>query len=503
MRLAFNETDIREGFSQVRAEAKNNFGDDRVFIEKFVEDPRHIEIQIMGDQHGNVYYLGERDCSIQRRHQKVVEEAPSSFVTPEMRKAMGEQAVQLAKAVGYFSAGTVEFIAGKDRSFYFLEMNTRLQVEHPVTEMVTGLDLVELMLRVAAGEKLPFTQADVKMTGWAMETRVYAEDPYRGFLPSIGRLARYRQPALRQAQGGRLDTVRVDTGVVEGSEISMFYDPMIAKLITYADTRIAAADLQIKALDNYYIRGIGHNRDFLSAVMQHPRFRAGEHVTTAFIADEYPDGFHGAPASDAIKQQLIAVAAVTHKIEKNREQQIDGQLNGHGARYSDDWVVVLDKQSCAVTVREHDDGYDVITPSGNYTVKSDWRAGELVFAGTINDAALTVEIDRHASGQRLSYHGASHAVNVYTPHAAALAAHMIEKTPPDMSKVLLCPMPGLIVAIDVKVGDVVHPGQTLCTVEAMKMQNILRAEKTATIAKINAKPGDSLAVDAVILEFVG
>jgi propionyl-CoA carboxylase alpha chain len=494
MRLAHNETDIREGFPQVRAEAKNNFGDDRVFIEKFVEDPRHIEIQIIGDQHGNVYYLGERDCSIQRRHQKVVEEAPSPFVTPEMRKAMGEQAVQLAKAVGYFSAGTVEFIAGKDRSFYFLEMNTRLQVEHPVTEMVTGLDLVELMLRVAAGEKLPFTQADVKMTGWAIETRVYAEDPYRNFLPSIGRLSRYRQP---QAHGG----VRVDTGVVEGSEISMFYDPMIAKLITHAATREAAADLQIKALDEYYIRGIGHNRDFLSAVMQHPRFRAGTHVTTAFIADEYPDGFHGASTSEASKQLLIAVAAVTHVIEKAREQQIDGQLNGHGANYGDDWIVVLDKQQHAVTVRETNDGYTVIAASGSYHVTSDWRAGALIFSGLINGTALAVEIDRRALGVRLSYRGASHLVTVYTPHAAALAAHMIEKTPPDMSKVLLCPMPGLMIAIDVDVGDVVQPGQTLCTVEAMKMQNILRAEKTATIAKINVKAGDSLAVDAVILEF--
>jgi propionyl-CoA carboxylase alpha chain len=503
MRLAFNETDIREGFPQVRAEAKNNFGDDRVFIEKFVEDPRHIEIQVIGDQHGNVYYLGERDCSIQRRHQKVVEEAPSPFVTPEMRKAMGEQAVQLAKAVGYFSAGTVEFIAGKDRSFYFLEMNTRLQVEHPVTEMVTGLDLVELMLRVAAGEKLPFTQDDIQMTGWAIETRVYAEDPYRNFLPSIGRLTRYQQPPLRQAQGGRLDTVRVDTGVVEGSEISMFYDPMIAKLITYGATREEAADLQIKALDDYYIRGIGHNRDFLSAVMQHPRFRAGEHVTTAFITDEYPDGFHGASTSEASKQQLIAVAAVTHMIEKIREQQIEGQLNGHGANYGHDWVVVLDKQQHPVTVRDTDDGYHVQAMSGSYHVISDWRAGELVFSGAINGTALTVEIDRRALGQRLSYHGASHLVTVYTPHAARLAAHMIEKTPPDMSKVLLCPMPGLVIAIDVEVGDVVQPGQTLCTVEAMKMQNILRAEKTATIAKICTKPGDSLAVDAVILEFVG
>jgi propionyl-CoA carboxylase alpha chain len=494
MRLAHNETDIREGFPQVRAEAKNNFGDDRVFIEKFVEDPRHIEIQVIGDQHGNVYYLGERDCSIQRRHQKVIEEAPSPFVTPEMRKAMGEQAVQLAKAVGYFSAGTVEFIAGKDRNFYFLEMNTRLQVEHPVTEMVTGLDLVELMLRVAAGEKLPFTQADVKLTGWAMETRIYAEDPYRNFLPSIGRLSRYRQPA---AQGG----VRVDTGVVEGSEISMFYDPMIAKLITHAPSREAAADLQIKALDDYYIRGIGHNRDFLSAVMQHPRFRAGEHVTTAFIADEYPDGFHGAATSDASKQLLIVVAAVTHVIEKVREQQIDGQLNGHGANYGHDWVVVLDKQQHHVSVRETDDGYDVLAAGENYHVASDWRAGELVFSGTINGTALSVEINRRALGQSLSYHGASHLVTVYTPRAAALAVHMIEKTPPDTSKLLLCPMPGLMIAIDVKAGDVVQPGQTLCTVEAMKMQNILRAEKTATIAKINVKAGDSLSVDAVILEF--
>ncbi len=494
MRLAFSEKEVREAFPQVRAEAKNSFGDDRVFIEKFVEDPRHIEIQVIGDQHGNVTYLGERDCSIQRRHQKVVEEAPSPFVTPEMRKAMGEQAVQLAKAVGYFSAGTVEFIAGKDRSFYFLEMNTRLQVEHPVTEMVTGLDLVELMLRVAAGEKLPFQQSDIKLNGWAMETRVYAEDPYRNFLPSIGRLVHYRQP---EEEAG----VRVDTGVVEGSEISMFYDPMIAKLITYGKTRLEAADLQIKALDDYYIRGIGHNRDFLSAVMQHPRFRAGEHVTTAFIAEEYPDGFQGALASDATKQQLVAVAAVIHVIEKNREQQIDGQLNGHGANYGHDWVVLLDKQSHDVTVRETDRGYIVEAHGKAHEVVSDWRAGERIFTGRIDGSDLTVEIDRRPIGMRLHYHGAAHDLTVYTPQAAALAAHMIEKVPPDMSKVLLCPMPGLVVSIDVAEGDVVQPGQALCTVEAMKMQNILRAEKTTTIGKINAKAGDSLAVDAVILEF--
>jgi propionyl-CoA carboxylase alpha chain len=490
MRLAFDEKEIREAFPQVRAEAKNAFGDDRVFIEKFVEDPRHIEIQVMGDQHGNVYYLGERDCSIQRRHQKVVEEAPSPFVTPEMRKAMGEQAVQLAKAVGYFSAGTVEFIAGKDRSFYFLEMNTRLQVEHPVTELVTGLDLVELMLRVAAGEKLPFKQDDIKLNGWAMETRVYAEDPYRGFLPSIGRLVRYQQPSIGAG-------VRVDTGVVEGSEISMYYDPMIAKLITYGKTRLEAADLQIKALDDYYIRGINHNRDFLSAIMQHPRFRAGEHVTTAFIADEYPDGFQGAPISDDGRLKLVAVAAYTHVLEKQREQQIDGQLNGHGARYSDDWVVVLDKHAHNVTVR----GSQVRVGGSVFDIVSDCQAGAPLFSGTLNGEMLTMEIDRRSLGRRLSYHGANHDVMVYTPQAAALAAHMIEKTPPDTSKLLLCPMPGLIVAIDVKEGDVVQPGQALCTVEAMKMQNILRAEKTATISKVNAKAGDSLAVDAVILEF--
>jgi propionyl-CoA carboxylase alpha chain len=494
MRLAYSEKEVREGFPQVRAEAKNAFGDDRVFIEKFVEEPRHIEIQLIGDQHGNVIYLGERDCSIQRRHQKVVEEAPSPFVTPEMRKAMGEQAVKLAKAVGYFSAGTVEFIAGKDRSFYFLEMNTRLQVEHPVTEMVTGLDLVELMLRVAAGEKLPFTQADIQLNGWAMETRVYAEDPYRNFLPSIGRLVRYRQPEEKPG-------VRVDTGVVEGSEISMFYDPMIAKLITYGKTRLDAADLQIKALDDYYIRGISHNRDFLSALMQHPRFRAGENVTTAFIAEEYPDGFQGAPASDAFKPQLLVVAAITHVIEKNREQQIDGQLNGHGARYGQDWVVVLNKQQHKVAVRETDTGYSAETGSKTFAVTTDWRAGELVFTGTLDGEALTVELDRRPVGVRLTARGASHDAIVYTPAAAALAAYMIEKIPPDMSKVLLCPMPGLVVSIDVQEGDVVEPGQALCTVEAMKMQNILRAEKTSTIGKINAKAGDSLAVDAVILEF--
>ena len=494
MRLAFNEKDVREGFMQVRAEAKNAFGDDRVFIEKFVEQPRHIEIQVIGDAHGNICYLGERDCSIQRRHQKVVEEAPSPFVTPEMRKAMGEQAVQLARAVGYTSAGTVEFIAGKDRSFYFLEMNTRLQVEHPVTEMVTGVDLVELMIRVAAGERLPFAQDEIKLNGWAMETRVYAEDPYRNFLPSIGRLVRYRQPETSTS-------VRVDTGVVEGSEISMFYDPMIAKLITHAPTRLEAADKQIAALDDYYIRGIGHNRDFLSAVMQHPRFRAGEAVTTAFIAEEYPEGFHGAPPTRALLHKLCAAAVFMQARDVVREQSINGQLNGHGARYGDDWVVRIRNELKRAHIAMQRQGAAVTLDGETLAIESGWRPGDARFMGSIDGEAITIEIERKPLGMRLSCRGASHDIVVQTPRAAELAAFMIEKVPPDTSNYLLCPMPGLIVSIDVKEGDKVEPGQPLVVVEAMKMQNILRAEKSATIGKVNARQGDSLAVDAVILEF--
>ena len=341
MRLAWTEADVRDGFEATKREGLASFGDDRVFIEKFVEQPRHIEIQLIGDSHGNVIYLNERDCSIQRRHQKVVEEAPSPFVTPEMRRAMGEQAVALAKNVGYTSAGTVEFIAGADRSFYFLEMNTRLQVEHPVTECITGLDLVELMIRVAAGEALPFTQADIGIKGHAIETRVYAEDPYRGFLPSIGRLTACRPPALRQAQDARDTTVRIDTGVVEGSEISMFYDPMIAKLITHAPTRAEAIAAQAAALDRYLIRGISHNIDFLAAIMAHPRFQAGTNVTTGFIAEEYPDGFHGVPATGETRDAVAAVAVVMQAVEAERAQLIDGQLNGHGAQFGEDWVVEL------------------------------------------------------------------------------------------------------------------------------------------------------------------
>ena len=498
MRLAWSEADVRDGFEATKREGLASFGDDRVFIEKFVEQPRHIEIQLLGDSHGNIVYLNERDCSIQRRHQKVVEEAPSPFVTPEMRRAMGEQAVALARGVGYYSAGTVEFIAGADRSFYFLEMNTRLQVEHPVTEATTGLDLVEQMIRVAAGEPLGFSQADVRLDGHAIETRVYAEDPYRGFLPSTGRLTRLVQP-----EG---DGVRVDTGVVEGSEISRFYDPMIAKLITHGTTRREAIDLQRQALDGYLIRGIGHNIDFLSAVMQHPRFVAGEAVTTAFIAEEYPDGFHGSPASPATVRALVAVAAVINAVEAERAQLIDGQLNGYGAQYGEEWTVRLGDADHAVGIAALGDRFDLTIDGAELSLTTGWRVGEPLFAAAFEDAAgarsaLTVAIDRLPVGYRLTARGASHAARVMTPRTAALARHMTPKLAPDLSRYLLCPMPGLVMALNVAAGDRVEAGQPLATVEAMKMENILRAEKPGVVKTVRAAVGDSLAVDAVILEF--
>ena len=514
MRLAYSEADVREGFQSTRSEGLASFGDDRVFIEKFITEPRHIEIQVLGDQHGNLVYLGERDCSIQRRHQKVVEEAPSPFVTPEMRAAMGAQAVELARRVGYYSAGTVEFIAGADRGFYFLEMNTRLQVEHPVTESVTGIDLVEAMIRVAAGELLGFTQGDVTLTGHAIETRVYAEDPYRGFLPSIGRLQQCRPPATGSGPTG---LVRVDTGVVEGSEISRFYDPMIAKLITHAPTRRAAIDLQAEALDRYLIRGIGHNIDFLSAVMQHPRFLAGEAVTTAFIADEYPDGFHGAPMTPDITDALIATAAVINAVETERAQLIDGQLNGHGAVFGEDWVVRVAsgkpaiKLDYPVSVMATGDAFELLigAPNGSepgadereLRVTTEWRVGEPQFEARLDGRTIVVAVDPLAVGYRLTTRGSAHDVRVMTPRAAVLARHMIDKIAPDLSRFLLCPMPGLVMSIAVAPGDKVEVGQPLATVEAMKMENILRAERPGVVKEVRAAPGDSLAVDAVIMEF--
>ena len=493
MRLAYSEQDVREGFEATKREGLASFGDDRVFIEKFIESPRHIEIQVLGDKHGNILYLNERECSVQRRHQKVVEEAPSPFVTPEMRKAMGEQAVALARAVGYYSAGTVELIvSGADKTgqgFYFLEMNTRLQVEHPVTECITGLDLVEQMIRVAYGEKLALTQDDVKINGWSLENRVYAEDPYRGFLPSTGRLVRYRPPA-------EVDNVRVDDGVYEGSEISMFYDPMIAKLITWAPTREEAIDKQVAALDRFEIDGIGHNIDFLSALMQHPRFRSGN-ITPGVIAEEYPEGFSGAPTPEGLTAQLSAIAGVLSTIDAARGAQIDGQLNGPQAPPSD-WVVKMDGAEHSVSIGA---AGEVTVDGKSLTIDVPFVPGQRLVEARLNNETLSVRVERKRAGWRFTTRGASHTLTVMPPHVAELSHHMIEKLPPDLSRFLLCPMPGLVKAVHVAQGDKVQIGQPLAVVEAMKMENILRAEKAATISAVVAKPGDSLAVDAVILEF--
>ncbi|WP_267435071.1 acetyl/propionyl/methylcrotonyl-CoA carboxylase subunit alpha [Sphingomonas sp. GM_Shp_1] len=496
MRLAWSEADVREGFEATKREGLASFGDDRVFIEKFIEFPRHIEIQVLGDQHGNIVYLGERECSVQRRHQKVVEEAPSPFVTPAMRRAMGEQAVALARAVGYYTAGTVELIvSGADttgQSFYFLEMNTRLQVEHPVTEEITGLDLVEQMIRVAAGEPLAFTQDDVTITGWAVENRVYAEDPYRGFLPSTGRLVRYNPPAEEHDEALR---VRVDDGVAEGGEVSMFYDPMIAKLVTWAPTREAAIDAQIAALDAFEIVGPGTNIDFLSALMQHPRFRSGT-LSTGFIAEEYPDGFHGAPASEVLIRTLAAVAAFAATAEADRARRIDGQL-GHRLEPPADWTVRIGGADHQVHVST--DGISVDGAELDLAIA--YTPGDRMIA--VEDEAgetLSVRIAKTRTGFRLTTRGASHITRVLPARAAPYARHLIEKVPPDLSKFLIAPMPGLLVRLDVAEGDTVEAGQPLAVVEAMKMENILRAAESGTVKAIAAKTGDSLAVDAVILE---
>ena len=487
MRLAWNEKDVREGFEATKREGLASFGDDRVFIEKFIEQPRHIEIQVLGDKHGNVIYLGERECSIQRRHQKVVEEAPSPFVDPEMRKKMGEQAVALSQAVGYYSAGTVELIVGADKSFYFLEMNTRLQVEHPVTEYITGLDLVEQMIRVAYGEKLPLTQDEVKLTGWAVENRVYAEDPYRGFLPSTGRLVKYRPP---EAEEG----IRVDDGVAEGGEVSIFYDPMIAKLITYGETRIEAIDRQIDALNRFELVGPGHNIDFLSALMQHERFREGN-ITTNFIAEEYPDGFQGAPASDELLCNLAAIGAFAATAHADRARRVDSQL-GKRLDPPSEWQVKIGDKIMEVSVSEE----EIIVDGTEVDLSTEYTPGDSLILAEVAGKPLSVKIAKTANGFALNTHGATHKARILPAHVAQHAVHMIEKIPPDLSKFLLCPMPGLLVALHVGEGEAVVEGQPLAVVEAMKMENILRAEKNGVVKSVNAAQGDSLAVDAVILE---
>ena len=514
MRLAFSEKDVREGFEATKREGLASFGDDRVFIEKFIEDPRHIEIQILGDQHGNIVYLNERECSIQRRHQKVVEEAPSPFVTPEMRESMGEQCVALARAVGYYSAGTVELIvSGKDpsgKSFYFLEMNTRLQVEHPVTEAITGIDLVEQMIRVAAGEKLPFAQNDIGIDGWAIENRVYAEDPYRGFLPSTGRLIRYQPPIEGwtddgSANGRRgVSGVRVDDGVSEGGEVSMFYDPMIAKLITWAPTRDEAAEKQVAALDAFQIDGVGDNVDFLSAIMQHRRFRSGE-LTTGFIAEEYPDGFAGAPADEELLTDLAALAAVAELTVDTRAALIDGQLGE--PQFPDATQIVRigagrSGREFEVTVTPYDGGNLISVDDGEeIDVIGDWAPGESLMVADMDGRRRVVQVARRGRDWTLTTRGARHHVAVMAPHIAALSKHMIDKVPPDMSRFLLAPMPGLLTRLEVKAGDHVEPGQPVAVVEAMKMENILRAEKAATVKTTPVAAGESLAVDQVIVEF--
>ncbi|MBY5828618.1 acetyl-CoA carboxylase biotin carboxylase subunit [Rhizobium ruizarguesonis] len=500
MRIAWGAEEAREGYQASKNEAKNAFGDDRIFIEKFVTEPRHIEIQVLGDKHGTVVYLGERECSIQRRNQKVVEEAPSPFLDEQTRQAMGEQAVALAKAVGYHSAGTVEFIVdGKENKFFFLEMNTRLQVEHPVTELVTGLDLVEQMIRVANGEKLSFGQSDVSLNGWAVESRLYAEDPYRNFLPSIGRLTRYNPPREGKRSDGSV--VRNDTGVYEGGEISMYYDPMVAKLCAWAPDRISAIDAMAQALDDFEVEGIGHNLPFLSAVMQQPRFREGR-LTTAYIAEEFPDGFSGVKPGPRTTRLLAAVALVVNYELQSRATQISGTIGNHRRRLESDWVVRLGEGEFAASIHTEGNGYVVRALDGTFlTIRTDFQPGRTLVEAIIDDVPMSVKLDVQGAALRLRWQGIDVKAHVRTPRLAELARLMPRKLPPDTSRMLLCPMPGVLSAVMVKEGDEVEAGQALATVEAMKMENTLRAEKRRIVKSISASAGQSLAVDQIIMEF--
>jgi propionyl-CoA carboxylase alpha chain len=490
MRIARNDAEARDGFASATREAKSSFGDGRVFAEKFVENPRHIEIQVLADGHGNTIYLGERECSLQRRHQKVIEEAPSPFIDEDTRRAMGEQAVALAQSVKYVSAGTVEFIVDSQQNFFFLEMNTRLQVEHPVTEMVTGLDLVEEMIRIAAGERLSLAQEDVRLDGWAIEARVYAEDPVRNFLPSVGRLVRYLPP----------DGVRVDTGVYEGGEISIYYDPMIAKVIAGGDDRDQAIGRLQDALDAFYIDGVSNNIGFLAALMAHPRFQAGD-LTTAFIDEEYPDGFHAADLPHADPPALVAVSACLHRISEEIAATIGGQLPGRGRTIGAEWTVVLDGQHHAVSMSDGADATDVTVDGITYAVDLDWRPGNPIARARINGAPIIIQVARQGVGYRLLHSGSEVDVLVLEPLSARLQSLMPVKAPPDLSKYLLSPMPGLLVSVAVKAGQEVKAGDELAIIEAMKMENVLRAEHNAVISAVRAEPGDSLAVDQIILEF--
>ncbi len=494
MRIARNDAEVKDGFRSAQNEARSSFGDDRIFIEKYIEEPRHIEIQVLADNHGNVIHLGERECSIQRRHQKVIEESPSPALDTVTREAMGAQACALARAVDYRSAGTVEFIVDRDRNFYFLEMNTRLQVEHPVTEMVTGLDLVELMIRIAVGEPLPLTQADVRADGWAIEARVYAEDPSRNFLPAIGRLARYRPPDTGDG------AVRIDTGVGEGSEISIFYDPMIAKLVTHGADRAAAIERMRAALDAYYIRGTGHNTAFLASVLAHPRFAEGR-LSTDFIAEEYPDGYSPPRPEGTLRDRFIAVAAIVHTRTAARARQI-----GHSGTPTDPVVpanltVWIGADATNIEIRFNATAAKVRFDGREIDIATDWRIGEPLVAATIAGEAAVFQVDRQGVAYRLIHGGAEAVVRVLTRRASVLNELMPEKAAPDLSKFLLSPMPGLLVSVAVDVGTQVRAGEELAVVEAMKMENILHAVADGTVKQIHAGPGDSLAVDQTILEF--
>jgi propionyl-CoA carboxylase alpha chain len=494
MRLAWNDAEAHEGFISATNEAISSFADDRVFIERFIQEPRHIEIQVLADGQGTVLYLGERECSIQRRHQKVIEEAPSPFLSPELRKSMGEQACALARAVDYKSAGTVEFIVGgATGEFYFLEMNTRLQVEHPVTEKITGIDLVEWMIKVAAGQKLPFKQEDIKLNGWAIEARVYAEDPYRNFLPSTGRLTRYQPPA-------ESEHVRVDTGVYEGGEISMFYDPMIAKLISYGKDRNEAITHMREALDRYYIRGLTHNIPFLASLLSKDRFVSGN-ITTNFIAEEYAGGFHATPPAGQEANLLVLVAAVANHRMAARDVRISGQFPGHEMKPDDHWVVVIGDEYHQVTLTPNEAGYQATLDDQSWSVQSDWIVGQPLFLGTINGKSIAAQVDHHGITWKISHAGHQAKILVLTRRAAELHRLMPHKAPPDMSKYLLSPMPGLLVSLSVVEGQEVKAGEALAVVEAMKMENILKAERDCTVLKLHAHPGESLMVDQKILEF--
>jgi propionyl-CoA carboxylase alpha chain len=498
MRVAWNDLEAKEGFNSSKNEAASSFGDDRIFIEKFITQPRHIEIQLLADKYGNIIYLNERECSIQRRNQKVIEEAPSLFLDEKTRKEMGQQSCALAKAVSYSSAGTVEFIVDSNKKFYFLEMNTRLQVEHPVTELITGVDLVEQMIRIAWGEKLTIEQKDVTINGWAIESRIYAEDPYRNFLPSIGRLVKYRPPSEKSEDE---IVIRNDTGVCEGGEISIYYDPMIAKLCSWAKSRDKAIKIMENSLNEFELEGIGHNIPFLSAVMQHDRFLKGD-ITTAFIDEEYPDGFLGVNLEKDMLKYIAAACSAMYRVAEIRRTRISGRMDNHTRTVGSNWVISLSGHDFFIDLSADKSGSTVIFSDGSsFRVESSWRPGDTIAHVNINETLVSIKVDKIPSGFRVRHNGADLKVLIRNERQFQLSKYMLEKIAPDMSKFLLCPMPGMLVSVNVSVGEEVQEGQSLCVVEAMKMENVLRAEKKGIIKSINTELGMSLAVDETIIEF--